>query len=135
MIKEILAHETLSLRQRVLREGLSVDLCRFDGDELEDTFHFGYFLEDQIKGIITCVMSDQNQIRGMAVDPGKQGKGIGSALLKKVIEALREKKQKSVWCNARTHAIPFYKKHSFFIEGDRFIIKGVGEHFKMSHNL
>jgi len=134
-IQEISADKTLILRQKVLREGLGIDLCRFDGDELKNTFHLGYFIDNQIIGIISCMMSNQNQIRGMAVDPDIQSKGIGTALLEKTIKVLREKKQKSVWCNARINAVSFYNKNSFVIDGDSFMIKGVGEHFKMYRSL
>ena len=135
MIKEISSEETLLLRQKVLREGLELEFCRFDGDDLKNTFHLGYFSNNQIIGIISCMMSCQNQIRGMAIEPSMQGQRIGSALLEKAIGILKTKNQTSTWCNARINAASFYKRHSFFIEGDSFLIEGVGEHFKMLRSL
>ena len=52
-IKEISAQETFLVRYLVLRLGKPIETCFFDGDNLEQTKHFGYF--DNVN--IVCVVS------------------------------------------------------------------------------
>lgn len=42
-IKKITDLETYSVRHVVLRKGKPIETCRFEGDDLPSTSHFGYF--------------------------------------------------------------------------------------------
>ena len=53
IIKKIAAAETYSVRLPVLRKGKPIESCRFDGDDLETTPHFGLYLEPELVGIIS----------------------------------------------------------------------------------
>lgn len=75
---------------------------------------------------------DALQLRGMAVKPVFQQKGLGTLLLKAALQEANRQRH-LLWCNARTMAIPFYLKNNFQIHGEPFVISGVGEHVVMYH--
>jgi hypothetical protein len=52
-IRKITALETYSVRQAVLRKRKPLSSCLFDGDDLESTFHFGYFINIELPRIIS----------------------------------------------------------------------------------
>ena len=74
-IQKITSTETYPVRHIVLRAGKPIESCQFDGDELGSTHHFGYYLNNQIIGVISIfeikneqfVAQKSFQIRGMAV--------------------------------------------------------------------
>lgn len=142
-IKEITALETFLVRQPVLRPGKNIESCRFDGDNLETTKHFGYFEEETLAGIASLFQSnsdlfqenEQFQLRGMAVLSNFQKKGIGEKL---VIHAENDAKNRNatlIWFNAREIAVPFYKKLGYKIIGQPFDIGDIGKHFVMFKNF
>jgi hypothetical protein len=59
MIRFISTEDTLALRSPVLRKGLAPELCRFDGDDDENTFHLGYFKDDEL----ICIGSFHKQVK------------------------------------------------------------------------
>jgi len=65
-----------------------------------------------------------------------RGKGCGSALLKYAIEHIKQSDPEAgsslcpLYLHAQEHALPFYEKHGFVAEGDRFFEAGI-PHFKM----
>jgi GNAT superfamily N-acetyltransferase len=139
IIKEIPSKETFIVRQPVLRKGKPVETCIFEGDDLEDTHHFGLYEEDELIGIISLftkinsIFAEKNQaqIRGMAVLESHQKKGFGEALVKHCENFCIEKGINLIWFNARTAAVGFYKKMDYQIVGEAFDIKDVGEHYLM----
>ncbi|RZJ49817.1 MAG: GNAT family N-acetyltransferase [Flavobacterium sp.] len=139
IIKEIPSKETFIVRQPVLRKGKPVETCIFEGDDLEDTHHFGLYEEDELIGIISLftkinsIFAEKNQaqIRGMAVLESHQKKGFGEALVKHCENFCIEKDINLIWFNARTVAVGFYKKMNYQIVGEAFDIKDVGEHYLM----
>jgi GNAT superfamily N-acetyltransferase len=139
MIKKISAESTFSVRNPVLRPNLPVETCRFEGDNLPSTSHFGFFVAEKVTGIVSVFEKinekwpnqKQIQIRGMAVLADFQKKGIGDLLLQHVIATETENKTELIWFNARENAVPFYEKLDFHIRGTAFEIEGVGMHFLM----
>lgn len=139
MIKKISAENTFSVRNPVLRPNLPVETCRFEGDNLPSTSHFGFFVAEKVTGIVSVFEKinekwpnqKQIQIRGMAVLADFQKKGIGDLLLQHVIATETENKTELIWFNARENAVPFYEKLDFHIRGTAFEIEGVGTHFLM----
>lgn len=79
----ISAKETYAIRQPVLREGLQLSSCIFEGDDLPTTVHYGIYENNSIAGVISLYQivnklfteKQQMQIRGMAVLPKYQKKG------------------------------------------------------------
>ena len=133
MIKLINAEQTFPLRKAVLRKNMPNEPHEFNGDFEENTFHLGYFENDEIIGIVTIIKKGKiAQLRGMAVAEDYQGKGIGKQLVLEAENALKNNKFTKIWMNARENAVPFYEKLGYKIEGEIFIIKPIGFHYLMS---
>jgi GNAT superfamily N-acetyltransferase len=79
-----------------------------------DGIHFGIYHEYELTGVVS-LFEDGNtaQFRKMAVLPAEQGKGFGKQLLLYVIDYCKQQKIETLWCNARTSAVVFYKKIGF----------------------
>lgn len=142
-IKKIQSVATYAIRQPVLRPGLPVSSCVFEGDDLSTTAHFGIYESDDLAGIISVFKSRnelftnevQFQIRGMAILPEHQKKGLGEELLQTAEEYIKNNNGKLAWCNAREVAVGFYKKVGYNTIGNAFTIKGVGVHYVMHKTL
>lgn len=61
----------------------------------------------------------------MAVLKRWRGRGVGTALLARLIEAARERGDTEVALASQTHAEDFYRAHGFVAEGDEFIDAGI----------
>jgi ribosomal protein S18 acetylase RimI-like enzyme len=142
-IKEISAFETIIVRHPVLRFGKPIESCRFEGDDLPTTSHFGLFYEDQLSAVISVFEEksilffeeNQFQIRGMAVLEQHQKKGFGEALLKYCENQIRNNRVEIIWFNARQTAIGFYEKYQYQKIGDGFEIADIGIHYVLFKKL
>jgi ribosomal protein S18 acetylase RimI-like enzyme len=142
-IKEISAFETIIVRHPVLRFGKPIETCRFEGDDLPTTSHFGLFYEDQLSAVISVFEEksilffeeNQFQIRGMAVLEQHQKKGFGEALLKYCENQIRNNRVEIIWFNARQTAIGFYEKYQYQKIGDGFEIADIGIHYVLFKKL
>lgn len=141
-IQNITSTETYPVRHVVLRAGKPIESCQFQGDELETTNHFGYYINNQIIGVISIfeinnkqfLVQKSFQIRGMAVLPSFQKQGIGEALVNEAEKFCTTQKADLIWFNARTTAVGFYQKMRYEIVGAEFEINEVGPHFLMFKN-
>jgi GNAT superfamily N-acetyltransferase len=61
------------------------------------------------------------RLRGMAVDPDRQGLGLGRALLGAACERLQHDGVGLLWANARTSALGFYIALGFVADGPEFL--------------
>lgn len=141
-IKEITATETYNIRQRVLRPEHPPEACIFENDEAESSIHLGVFTENALVGIVSFMKENSSQfqsnhyrMRGMAVLPEYQGRGLGKMLVIQGERLIRDKRVDLLWFNAREIAVLFYKKLGFTIKGAAFEIPGVGPHFLMYKEL
>lgn len=143
MIRKILAEETYGVRQQVLRPGRPRKEIFFEGDLEPDTFHLGYFEQENILGVATFVSRKnkffdapfQYQLRGMAVLPQHRGKHLGEQLLLQGEKLLKENYPDNLlWFNAREVAVNFYKKYGYKTIGDPFMIPNVCMHIVMYKN-
>jgi GNAT superfamily N-acetyltransferase len=138
-ISEISPEATFAVRWPVLRQGKPMETCRFEGDDLPMTRHFGLFEDDTIAGVASvfeCKSSlfteeNQMQLRGMAVLENHRGKGFGEALVQHAENYSKSKNASPVWFNARIIAVPFYKKCGYETIGDAFDIGDIGKHYVM----
>ena len=136
MIRFIPVEDLLAIRNEVLREGkLTLDECRWPGDEDEGAFHLGYFDQDNL----ACIASfhpkpygefkgKAYQLRGMATLEKYRGRGFGNQLVNFAIVYLRGQKTNYIWCNARKKAVRFYQDLGFEIISPEFELHGVGPH-------
>jgi len=142
-IKTISATETFAVRHPVLRPGKPVETCIFDGDTLPTTVHFGIFEDNTILGVVSIFEAThaffteekQYQLRGMAVLPGYQKKGLGERLVLAAEEHARSHGGKRMWFNAREIALGFYRKMGYDITGVAFSIGDIGIHYVMHKPL
>ena len=49
-------------------------------------------------------------------------------------EVATEQRRPSLWCNARLHAVGFYERQGWKVEGDEFDVPDIGPHFVMRWN-
>lgn len=137
MIRKISSKDTYVVRHPVLRPGKPIETCRFDGDDLPTTQHFGFFENGKIIGVATILHSSHDnwpnencfQLRGMAVLPEFQGKNIGAQLVYFIEKELPS--PKVIWFNARISARVFYEKLGYKSIGDIFEVVGIGPHVVM----
>jgi ribosomal protein S18 acetylase RimI-like enzyme len=136
MIRFIQVEDTLGIRNDILRGGnLTLDQCRFPGDEGEAAFHLGYF--DKAKLVCIATFHPKNhekyagkgfQLRGMATLEEYRGKGIGNQVVNFAIVYLRGQKANYLWCNARKTALKFYISLGFEVISDEFEVPVIGPH-------
>lgn len=141
IIKAVAPEITHPLRQSVLRPSQAIDEMVYPGDDAAGTLHLAvtdssgtalaiasFYIEPHP---VTPGQGDW-RLRGMAVQPALQGKGMGARLLNAGIERIREQAGRRLWCNARIPARRFYERLGFTAEGEVFEIKPVGMHYVMS---
>ena len=136
----------LSLRHRVLRDGLPPESARFPGDHDSDTLHFAAYETNrgwpkgEPIGCLSLVLSEYAdvpawQLRGMAIEPALQGKGTGKTLLRYALTHVQEcvfySDVNRLWCNARTTAVRFYESEGWRVDSDVFDIPTAGPHVQM----
>jgi ribosomal protein S18 acetylase RimI-like enzyme len=142
-IKKITAFETIMVRHPVLRLGRPIETCHFEGDDLSTTWHYGFFLENQLVAVISAFkaknklfnVENQYQIRGMAVLDQFQKRGFGEALLNYCENEIGLTNGDLIWFNARETALGFYKKSEYEIIGGQFEIPDVGPHYVLFKKL
>ncbi len=135
-IKSISSHQTISVRNAILRKGRPIKSCYFKGDDLKETFHLGAFRKEEIIGVISCYLNNgiyftngvNYQIRGVAILEKFQKKGIGKALMLKTEKTLRTSNCNFVWLNARVNANEFYTKLKYEPIGPNFEVPEIGNH-------
>ncbi|MCW5590243.1 MAG: GNAT family N-acetyltransferase [Legionellales bacterium] len=139
-ITEINPLATRELRQAILRPHQTLDELVYPGDMAEMTKHFGLFQQNELLGIISIyqeAIAHANadtqawRIRGMAVVPALQGRGLGTALARHALDYCQSQGASVVWCHARTSAHKFYLRLGFCILGEEFVIKDIGPHYLM----
>lgn len=131
------------LRWRVLRPGRTPESTRFAEDEWPGTIHMGAFQVElsssgrsgagALAGIATLVENRGLQLRGMAVEPGVRGTGVGAALLRATHDVAAARNV-PLWCNARKSAMGFYSKLGWQVEGGEFDVPEVGPHYVMRYS-
>ena len=133
-IRTASAAEVVDLRHRVLRKGRPRSTAIFDGDTSDASRHWVAERGGEIVGVASvmasvCPDAPQRrwQLRGMAVDPGQRGLGIGRALLRQLQDEVGE----PLWCNARVSAAQFYEKEGWKPISEDFEIEGIGPHRRL----
>jgi GNAT superfamily N-acetyltransferase len=151
-ILPITAEDTYPLRHQVLWPHKSLSAVHLPSDST--SIHLGAFADEEIGssakhspiGVITiCLSKRENklplpteeveaQFRKFAVAPEWQGRGVGSKLLEHAAVVARDAGARTMWCDARTSALPFYQRCSMQTEGSPFMRKEV-EYVKMRRVL
>lgn len=142
-VKQIDAKDTYRVRSTMLRPGLELTHCHFDGDFDDLTFHLGAYDSDVLASVASFYLRShkdfkeeyQYQLRGMATLKDYQHRGYSRSLLKTAFPLIKANHVNLLWCNAREEAVDFYKKAGFEIKSDIFQIPDIGAHYLMAINL
>jgi GNAT superfamily N-acetyltransferase len=138
-VVEIPPEATHELRRRVLRGADPAAEVRFEEDGRPGAFHLGVVEgagPDGLVAVGTFVPEATPhrpravavRVRGMAVEPARQGEGLGSLLLDAAVARLRARGVAVVWGNARDTALAFYLRHGFQVAGEGVVTIGLPHH-------
>ncbi len=127
-VVEIAAEDTYDLRRRVLRDGRPDADVRFPEDDVPGTFHLAAEQDGAVLGVASFTpertphrpMSRSMRVRGMAVEPGVQGTGVGRLLLEAAVRNLRSRGVEVLWANGRDSALGFYRRLGWQVVGEGF---------------
>jgi GNAT superfamily N-acetyltransferase len=141
-IQPISAEIARHLRRKILRPNLPYETCIYPGDNAENTFHAGAFLNSVLVGVCTVLQEAQTgvsdcgawRLRGVAVDPQQRGKGIGRALIESCIIHAEAYGSTYVWANGRSTALPVYTALGFSVVGDEYVTD-TGPHYVVQRVL
>jgi len=70
-------------------------------------------------------LTPEQRIGRMAVLANWRGKGVGEAMLMRLLDKARDMGYPQIELHAQTHAIPFYARAGFVAEGDEFMEAGI----------
>ncbi len=111
--------------------GIPADL---EWNGLDADYYYVIARDSVGKSVATGRINDNGQIGRMAVLPVHRGKGLGSALLKNLIQIANSKRINRVWLNAQASVKAFYAKHGFEPVGEEFEEAGIS-HIKMEKQI
>ena len=118
-IHQITWQQALPIRHAVLWPDKEPDYCRVEGDDM--AWHFGYFKDAQLVSVASVFPDEAGaRLRKFATLNEYQGHGIGSGLLRHLIEDIRARGIDKLWCDARASAASFYQRAGMQICGDEF---------------
>ncbi len=93
-------------------------------DEMDaKCLHALAFHEDQAVG--TGRLLPDGHIGRMAVMKAWRGRGVGGALLRRLVQAARERGDREVLLSAQVHALAFYRAHGFAPYGEVYDEAGI----------
>ncbi|MCB9664254.1 MAG: GNAT family N-acetyltransferase [Alphaproteobacteria bacterium] len=134
------AEELMDLRWAVLRVGRPRHTAAMPGDDAADTRHWALREHGVIQACVTVMVQPYPddpddrpasapalRLRGMAVQAGQQGRGLGGHLL----EAVQAEVAAPMWCDARLRAVPFYAAHGWEVRTGVYDVPNVGPHHRM----
>lgn len=142
-IRFIRPAETHGLRQLVLRPFQPIEEMEWSFDQAEGSFHVGAAFGEELVAVASFLPEPndalrgwkQYRLRGMAVHPTQQSKGIGGKLLGFGVAQLHSMGIDLLWCNAREAAAAFYAREGFTMHNGPFLIEGIGVHHLMFKRL
>lgn len=119
--------EALTLRERVLRAPLGVQWTEAEIQAEPADRHFVVLDDGQL---VACVVvkdlgDGRVKVRQMAVEPERQGEGIGRRLLLGVEETLAAEGRREVVLHAREVARGFYQRLGYAESGESFLEVGI----------
>ena len=128
-VREASLDEIVELRRGVLRNGTPSTEARLAEDDTPGAFHLAGRLDGVVVACVSFMPQDTPlrpdvsawRFRAMAVDPVRQGTGLGKVILAAGFERLRARGARVVWASARDTAIPFYDAMGMHVEGDGYV--------------
>jgi predicted GNAT family N-acyltransferase len=94
-------------------------------DQLDaDSIHFLAF-DDTGRSLACARLTGAGQIGRMAVLAHSRGTGVGAQLLAAVVEHALQTGIADIYLHAQIHAIGFYQRAGFVVDGDEFYDAGI----------
>ncbi|MBQ0800027.1 MAG: GNAT family N-acetyltransferase [Porticoccaceae bacterium] len=103
----------------------------FDAEDESAVHWVAYGPNEEVMG---CARLAGDKIGRMAVSAEHRNKGVGSALMRRIIAYAAHIGLASVQLNSQIHALPFYEGMHFEADGDEFMDAGI-PHIHMSLSL
>ena len=124
-LSNLASGNSTSEEERFIREEV---FCKEQGfvneiDDLEDSsFHLLYYFNDLVIGVCRFyeLEKDIYKIGRIAVLKEYRNKGIGREIVNSAISYIKELKAKKIYIYSQLHAVGFYEKLGFIVEGDIF---------------
>ena len=123
--------QSLRLEVFVVEQGVPIELEWDEADEVS-THAVAYDEAGQV--VATGRLLPDGHIGRMAVRKSARGQGIGSEVLAALLQEAKHRQIHVLVLHAQTHAVDFYTKHGFQIEGDEFLEAGI-PHRRMTLKL
>jgi ribosomal protein S18 acetylase RimI-like enzyme len=124
---DLLRAAELDLRWRVLRAPLGhpFEATRFPFEE--ESLHLVSLDQGRVVG---CVLfhpeaGDAGRLFQMAVEPGRQGQGIGVELVRELEAEVARRGSRTVTLHARSTAVGFYQRLGYAVYGEPFTEVGI----------
>lgn len=136
-VVELRPEATHDLRRRVLRAHLPDAAVDYPEDGRPGTVHLGVVDDDGAVVACATVFAEAAparpgaraaRLRGMAVDPRHQGRGLGSLLLAGLVARARRDGYEVLWANGRDSALAFYRDRGWEAVGEGFTTIGLPHH-------
>ncbi|WP_035571371.1 GNAT family N-acetyltransferase [Halonatronum saccharophilum] len=127
---------SLNLRKEVFVKEQGVPLSLEVDEKDEGAIHFIGCLDKEVIGICRLLIKDDLAKLGrMAVKKEFRGKGIGTQLVREVLQWAKSKEVKKVFLNAQEDAVSFYKKRGFNVVSGKVFEEAGINHIKMTIEL
>jgi predicted N-acetyltransferase YhbS len=141
VIEQVGRDDILPLRRAVLRPNLPPETAIYPEDGHAEIFHLAARSHDG--EIIACVTFFPEHVdgdpawrlRGMATAPEHRNRGLGGELLEAGVAEAGRRGARRVWCNGRSGAASFYRRHGFVAGSAEFDLPPIGPHFLFVREL
>lgn len=119
-ITPIQAEDTWPIRQFVLWPDQPISHCMLEDDAIGS--HFGGYIDDRLVCVASLFPDGEGvaRLRKFATLPDYQNLGLGTQMLQHIIAELPRLNTTTLWCHARTAAMPFYQRFGFEPAGEAF---------------
>ncbi|MBU1227476.1 MAG: GNAT family N-acetyltransferase [Actinobacteria bacterium] len=136
-VRAIAAGDTYELRRALLRPHQRLNEMTWPADEHPDTLHAGAYRGERLVGIGTIhrqpmpgsAETEAWRIRGLAVEFGHRGYGLGAMLLGRLTEHATTCGGRMVWAHATAASFGFFEHYGFRRRGEPFELPESGPHY------
>jgi GNAT superfamily N-acetyltransferase len=146
-VEEVSADEVRPMRRKHLRPDRPIEDVVYRSDADPTARHFAARTPDgRIVGVGSLHLEDRMagqqpygspgmRIRGIAVEEDWRGRGVGQALMERMLAVGREAGVREAWGNARVVNLGFYESSGFQVKSGEFELTGIGVHVVMARVL
>ena len=114
--------QALRVEVFVVEQGVPVEL---EWDEADEVSTHTVAYDQSGQAVATGRLLPDGHIGRMAVRKSARGQGIGTQVLSALLHEAKRQQFQELVLHAQAHAIEFYAKHGFQIEGDEFSEAGI----------